>query len=131
MLKKYGVSRLSVNPQTMNDATLELIGRSHKSADIIAAFNMARDMGFDNINMDVIAGLPGEHAADMEHTLDEIIKLAPENLTVHTLALKRSSRLVTEGEKYPMPEAGEVEHMVHMGSEAAARLGMRPYYMYR
>ena len=131
VLKKYGVSRLSINPQTMNDATLELIGRSHKSADIIAAFAMARDMGFDNINMDVIAGLPGEHAADMEHTLDEIIKLSPENLTVHTLALKRSSRLVTEGEKYPMPEAEEVEHMVHMGSEAAARLGMRPYYMYR
>lgn len=131
VLKKYGVSRLSINPQTMNDATLELIGRSHKSADIIAAFNMARDMGFDNINMDVIAGLPGEHAADMEHTLNEIIKLAPENLTVHTLALKRSSRLVTEGEKYPMPEAEEVEHMVHMGSEAAARLGMRTYYMYR
>ena len=66
-----------------------------------------------------------------KHTLDEIIKLSPENLTVHTLALKRSSRLVTEGEKYPMPEAEEVEHMVHMGSEAATRLGMRPYYMYR
>lgn len=74
------MSRLSINPQTMNDATLELIGRSHKSADVIAAFNMARDMGFDNINMDVIAGLPGEHAADMEHTLDEIIKLSPETL---------------------------------------------------
>ena len=130
-LKKNGISRISVNPQTMKQQTLDIIGRHHTVDDTIQSFKLARELGFDNINMDVIAGLPGEHAADMEHTLDEIIKLSPENLTVHTLALKRSSRLVTEGEKYPMPEAEEVEHMVHMGSEAAARLGMRPYYMYR
>ena len=131
VLKKHGVTRLSINPQTMNDSTLELIGRSHKSADIIAAFNLAREMGFDNINMDVIAGLPGEHTENMEKTLSALIPLSPENLTVHTLALKRSSRLVTEGEKYPMPTAEEVEEMVRMGSEAAKTLGMRPYYMYR
>lgn len=131
VLKKHGVTRLSVNPQTMNDSTLELIGRSHKAADIVNAFSMARDMGFDNINMDVIAGLPGEHTADMEHTLEEIIKLAPQSLTVHTLALKRSSRLVTEGEKYPMPTAEEVERMVELGSRAARELNMQPYYMYR
>lgn len=131
VLKKHGVTRLSINPQTMNDATLELIGRSHKSADIIAAFALARDAGFNNINMDVIAGLPGEHETQMERTLNEIIKLAPENLTVHTLALKRSSRLVTEGEKYPMPSADEVERMVQIGSSAAKALNMQPYYMYR
>ncbi len=131
VLKKHGVTRLSINPQTMNDSTLELIGRSHKSADIISAYSMARDMGFDNINMDIIAGLPCEGISDMEHTLEEIIKLAPQSLTVHTLALKRSSRLVTEGEKYPMPTADEVERMVSMGSAAAERLNMYPYYMYR
>lgn len=131
VLKRRGVNRLSVNPQTMNMATLELIGRSHTPQDIIAAFGMARDMGFDRINMDVIAGLPGEHAADMEHTLNEIVKLSPENLTVHTLALKRSSRLVTEGERYPMTTAEEVERMVAMGAEAAKAMNMRPYYMYR
>lgn len=131
VLKKQSVTRISINPQTMNEDTLELIGRSHTPKEIVASFNMARDMGFDNINMDIIAGLPGEGTGHMERTLEQIYKLAPENLTVHTLALKRSSRLVTEGEKYPMPTAQTVEKMLEMGESLARAMGMRPYYMYR
>ena len=131
VLKKYGAGRISVNPQSMNAHTLALIGRSHTPEDIALAFAMARDMGFDNINMDVIAGLPGETPADMENTLEAISALGPESLTVHTLALKRSSRLALNPEAYPLPSARDAEEMVLMGERAARALGMRPYYMYR
>ena len=84
---------------------------------------MAREAGFASINMDVIAGLPGETEDDMRHTLDEIVRLAPDNLTVHTLALKRSSRLVEKLGEYPLPEAEAAEAMVTAGAEAAHALG--------
>ncbi|MBQ3201994.1 MAG: coproporphyrinogen dehydrogenase HemZ, partial [Clostridia bacterium] len=87
--------------------------------------------GFDSINMDVIAGLPGETPEDMRRTLDAIVALGPDNLTVHTLALKRSSRLVEKLDEYPLPEAEAAEEMVSLGAEAAKALQMKPYYMYR
>lgn len=131
ILKKHGVSRISVNPQTMNESTLKVIGRSHSPESIINCFSLARDLGFDNINMDVIAGLPGESIDDFKHTLDEIVSLCPESLTVHTLALKKSSLLIEKLAQYPLPDAVETERMVAIGADYAKGLGMVPYYMYR
>lgn len=126
-----GARRISINPQTMCSRTLELVGRSHSPREIIEAYQAAREQGFDSINMDIIAGLPGESLADVEHTLSEIKKLSPDNLTVHTLAIKRSSRLKGMLEEYSLPDADEAEAMVNAGMAAAADMGMRPYYMYR
>ena len=93
VLKKKGVTRISINPQTFNDSVLENIGRKHTAEDTISAFKMAREAGFDNINMDLIAGLSGDTLESFSDTLDIINELNPENVTVHTLALKRSSNL--------------------------------------
>jgi oxygen-independent coproporphyrinogen-3 oxidase len=131
ILKDHGVTRVSVNPQSMNEKTLVRIGRSHSAGDIETAFRMARDEGFDVINMDIIAGLPGEDPDDFQYTLDRISEFAPENLTVHTLAIKRSSVLKQRLQEFPLPGPDEAEAMVRNASEAASRLGMQPYYMYR
>lgn len=131
VLKAHGVTRISVNPQTMCDRTLRLVGRDHKASDIIACFDQARDLGFDSINMDLIAGLPDENEKDMENSLDEITKLSPDCLTVHTLAIKRASRLKEHMSEYALPDVGTVERMVRLGREYASRMGMKPYYMYR
>jgi oxygen-independent coproporphyrinogen-3 oxidase len=93
VLKTHGIGRISVNPQTMNDETLRRIGRAHTAAQIRETFALARSVGFSSINMDLIAGLPGETEEDFLRTLSEIEALRPDNLTVHTLAIKRSSRL--------------------------------------
>jgi len=93
ILRKYGVNRIAVNPQTLNDSTLAAIGRGHTAADFFRAFALARDAGFDCINTDLIAGLPGETADDMRRNMDALAALAPENITIHTLAIKRASRL--------------------------------------
>lgn len=131
VLRDHGVTRISINPQTMNDRTLQAIGRFHTAADIAASFELARQEGFDCINMDLIAGLPGEGVEDFARTLEEVKRFDPENLTVHTLAIKHSSRLKARLEEYPLPDGAAVEEMVRMGAEAARRMGMRPYYMYR
>ena len=131
VLRAAGADRVSINPQSMNEKTLRLIGRSHTPEEIQTAFQLARDAGFASINMDLIAGLPGETEDDMRRTLAAVAALAPDNLTVHTLALKRSSRLVEKLEEYPLPEAEAAEAMVRHGAETARALGMRPYYMYR
>lgn len=122
-----GVQRISINPQTMNDATLRLIGRDHTAAQTAEAFQLARSMGFTDINMDVIAGLPGETTADFARTMAAVRALAPDSLTVHTLALKRSSRL------WGTDLAGSdvVTEMVRLGAEAAGALHLAPYYLYR
>ncbi len=131
VLRAAGAGRVSINPQSMNANTLRRIGRSHTPSDIEAAFRLARAAGFGSINMDVIAGLPGEGPEDMGHTLEAVAALGPDNLTVHTLALKRSSRLVEKLAEYPLPEAEAAEEMVRLGAEAAKALRMKPYYMYR
>ncbi|MBP3647370.1 MAG: coproporphyrinogen dehydrogenase HemZ [Clostridia bacterium] len=128
-LKKLGVGRISINPQTMNDETLRVIGRDHTAQQAVEAFHLAREMGFDDINMDVIAGLPGETEAHFRHTMDVIRELRPDSLTVHTLAIKRSSRLNLE--KTPLPDARVAAEMVRMGQETADALGLEPYYLYR
>ena len=128
-LKDLGVGRISINPQTMNDETLRVIGRDHTAQQAEEAFLLAREMGFDDINMDVIAGLPGENADHFAHTMDRIRALKPDSLTVHTLAIKRSSRLNLE--KTPLPEGSIAADMVRMGEETALALGLEPYYLYR
>ena len=131
VLRSHGVGRISINPQTMSDETLRRIGRAHTAAEIREAFALARSMGFSSINMDLICGLPGETVADFERTLTEIKALRPDNLTVHTLAIKRSSRLKEQLDRWPLPARGDVETMIDMGFSAAKEIGLWPYYMYR
>lgn len=131
LLKEYKVSRLSLNPQTMHDATLLHIGRAHTAADFVRAFHLAREAGHDNINADLILGLPGETASDVSHTMRELARLSPENITVHTLAVKRASRLRESMEDYPLTNAEEIEQMLRVSREGCLVSGLSPYYMYR
>ena len=131
VLKAHGIGRISINPQTMNDETLQRVGRSHTRADIEQVYALAREIGFDSINMDLIAGLPGETAADMQRSCDAIAELRPDNLTVHSLAIKRSSTLKKELDEHALSSAAEAEEMTRIGAACAEQMGMQPYYMYR
>ena len=124
-----GVERISVNPQTFSDETLRVIGRAHTAAQTIEAYGLARSMGFHHINMDLIAALPGENEEDFCRSLARTIQLAPESITVHTLAIKRSSRLHEQG--YAQVDAGTAERMVNGARERLAEAGYAPYYLYR
>lgn len=133
-LKRYGVQRISINPQTMNDSTLKLIGRGHNSKDVIEKFNLARKMGFNNINVDLIVGLPGEGLSEVKHTCSEVLKLAPDNLTVHGLSLKRGSKLhqnIINNIHMKIAPKDELNEMHEATSKLAADLSLMPYYMYR
>ena len=131
VLNAHGVRRISINPQTMNDDTLVRIGRAHNAAAIEQTYALARDVGFSVINMDLIAGLPGEGVPDFSKTLERVCALRPENITIHSLAIKRSSRLKQHLDAYPLPDAATTERMIQSGAEAASAIGMQPYYMYR
>lgn len=131
VIKKNGASRISVNPQTMNDETLRLIGRKHTVDDIKRVFYEARSIGHDNINMDLILGLPGEGEAEVKNTMEEIKKLSPESLTVHTLAVKRASRLRETLGDYDLAKAMLMENILGLSAKGAAEMGLAPYYMYR
>ena len=131
VLKRHGVGRISINPQTMNDETLQRVSRSHTREDIVRVYELAREIGFDSINMDLIAGLPGETTEQMQQSCDEIVKLKPDNLTVHSLAIKRSSTLKKELVDHALPDAAQAEQMTKIGAECASAMGMQPYYMYR
>ncbi len=131
LMKTYGVNRISINPQTMNDKTLMAVGRKHNVEDICRVFREAREEGHENINMDLILGLPGETAEDVRHTMEEIRKLEPDNVTVHTLAVKRASRLREELDQHDMTTADTLEEMLNIAAEYAGKMGMEPYYMYR
>ncbi len=128
-IRDGGISRISINPQTMNDRTLQVIGRAHTAAQVREAYALAREEGIPHINMDVIAGLPGENEEDFARTMAEAVSLRPESLTVHTLAIKRSSRMSLENA--PLPEGDMTARMVENGLRTARQLGMAPYYMYR
>ncbi|WP_238948404.1 coproporphyrinogen III oxidase [Clostridium sp. YIM B02569] len=133
-MKEYGVDRISINPQTMNDKTLNLIGRTHSSADIKEKFKMARELGFDDINMDIIIGLPGETHEDVIHTKNELIKLKPDSITVHGLALKRGSRMYEEfilKKGIQITSQDQIIKMYEESRNLAENLGISPYYMYR
>lgn len=121
MIRKYPVTRISVNPQTMQQKTLDLVGRKHTVEDVEQIFHLARELGFDNINMDLIAGLPGEDAADMQDTLEKIEKLHPDSLTVHALAIKRAAKFGQEGRT--MDPGTEITQMVEAAAASAERMG--------
>ena len=139
-MKEMGVTRISVNPQTMSDETLNLIGRRHTVSQLIDAFHMARKEGFDNINMDIILGLPGETTGDVAHTIEEIKKLDPDDLTVHCLAIKRGSKLhevmrqkeLNGDLRIPMLDTmSDIEDMARVAAKGASDMGLKPYYLYR
>lgn len=131
VLKEFGVTRISINPQTMNDAILETIGRRHTTRQTFSAFALARSMGFDNINMDLIAGLPGDTAEGYRNTLGQVLRLDPESITVHTLALKRSSRLNQSGREGFDPDAAAAAQMLDDTAKNLFGAGFEPYYLYR
>jgi oxygen-independent coproporphyrinogen-3 oxidase len=131
VLKKHHVDRISINPQTMNQKTLDLIGRRHTVEQICEAFHLARNAGFDNINMDIILGLPGENRQMVEHTLKQIKELSPESLTVHSLAVKRAAALNIWREKYSDLQIENSDEIASMAADYAHSLGQQPYYMYR
>ena len=129
VIRDHGATRISVNPQTMHDETLDRIGRRHTTVQTAAAYALAREMGFSHINMDLIAGLPGENLDMFLETLAWSRGMRPESLTVHTLSIKRSSLLhLWEAQ---LPDGAMVEKMVEAGRQEAAGRGMRPYYLYR
>lgn len=130
-IKDHPVTRISINPQTMNDETLKLIGRAHTVQETIDAFYLAREVGFDNINMDIITGLPGEDITHVRRTLEDIFKLEPESLTVHSLAIKRAAMLNREMEQYRSKVKGSTDEMLQLVDETAQNMGMQPYYLYR
>lgn len=129
VLKEFPVTRISINPQTMQQKTLDLVGRKHTVEDVRKAYALARRLGFDNINMDLIAGLPGEDAADMSDTLSQIEVMHPDSLTVHSLAIKRAAKFGQEGRT--MDLHSEISQMVDAAAKSAERMGLKPYYLYR
>lgn len=131
VFREHKVTRLSVNPQTMEQRTLDLIGRRHTVEDVLEAYQMVREMGFDNVNMDLIVGLPGEGIREVGHTLSKIRKLAPDSLTVHSLAIKRAAELNLRMQEYQDSIKGSTNEMLTLADRYAAELGMVPYYLYR
>lgn len=131
VLDNNGIRRISINPQTMNDNTLKIIGRHHKAKDIIEVYWQARNYSFEVINMDLIVGLPGEGIDDIKYTLGEIKKLDPENLTIHTLSIKRGSNFFNALEKYPIKGQDTIEQMLNETMNYADEMGLKPYYLYR
>ena len=129
VLKRRGCGRVSVNPQSMSDAVLAAMGRAHRAADILGAFALVRESGIGCVNMDLIAGLPGDSADGFRASLDQVLELAPENVTVHTLALKKGSRLM-EGDT-PLPAGEDVAAMLDYAWAALRESGQIPYYLYR
>ena len=129
VLRRRGCGRVSVNPQSMSDAVLAAMGRAHRAADILGAFALVRESGIGCVNMDLIAGLPGDSADGFRASLDQVLELAPENVTVHTLALKKGSRLM-EGET-PLPPGEDVAAMLDYAWAALRESGQIPYYLYR
>lgn len=131
VLYENNINRISINPQTMNDATLKRIGRAHDTVQVLESFRLARSVGFKNINMDIILGLPGETLTELIHTLDEIKKLDPESVTVHTMALKRASAFNEKYTEGALPDDENVSIMMEYAKEFLKDMDMHPYYLYR
>ncbi|MFR4318692.1 MAG: coproporphyrinogen dehydrogenase HemZ [Eubacterium sp.] len=131
VLKRTGVSRISINPQTMNQKTLDIIGRKHTVGQVRDAFYLARSCGMDNINMDFIVGLPDETEDMVKYSMEEAMKLNPEGITVHSLALKRASRLSMNKGKYKNLSMNNSSALMEITGKYAYDMGMKPYYLYR
>jgi coproporphyrinogen dehydrogenase HemZ len=131
VLKKWNIDRISINPQSYIQETLKAIGRHHTVEETIEKFHLARSMGMNNINMDLIIGLPGEGVEEFNYTLAETEKLMPESLTVHTLSFKRASEMTKNKEKYKVADRDEISMMMKNAQEWTKRHGYVPYYLYR
>lgn len=131
VLYRHGVSRISVNPQTMKQETLDIIGRKASVKQVEEAYALARKVGFDHINMDLILGLPGETEEDVQHTIDRVVELAPDSLTVHSLAIKRASRLNQWIQENGVSTLRNTDETMRIAAKGAEKLGLVPYYLYR
>jgi oxygen-independent coproporphyrinogen-3 oxidase len=131
VLKKWGIDRISVNPQSYTDETLKAIGRHHTVQETIDKFWLSRNMGMNNINMDLIIGLPNEGLEEFENSLAETEKMQPESLTVHTLSFKRASEMTHNKQKYKVADRETAEKMMHRAHEWTADNNYEPYYLYR
>ena len=128
-IRQHGADRMSINPQTMVNSVLRACGRPHTAADVLTAYRWAQDAGFRDINMDLIAGLPTDDFDGFQHSLDTVAALAPANITVHTLALKKGADLFEK--RTGLSTAEEVTRMVDYANETLRALGYKPYYLYR
>ncbi len=131
VIKKYGTTRLSINAQTMSDDTLAKINRSHSSAEFVETYKQAREIGFDNINVDVIVGLPEETIDNVKDTLCKIVDLKPENITIHTLSYKRGSDLTKTLKLTDINDFYYIGDMLESAKSIVEKEGYNPYYMYR
>lgn len=131
VLRSHGISRISINPQTMKQETLEIIGRHHTVEQTVQSFLTARELGFDNINMDLIVGLPNENLEDVRHTMEQLEKLQPDNVTVHSLAIKRAARLNMFKEDYTSLKMENTWEHIEVTADYCKRMGLQPYYLYR
>lgn len=131
VLRRHGITRISINPQTMKQHTLDLIGRQHTTGLVKEMFYLARELGFDNINMDLIVGLPEEDIEDVRSTMEEIKAMAPDSVTVHSLAIKRAARLNMQKEQYSGLRMESTQEMIDMTARYAKEMGLHPYYLYR
>ncbi|MFR3730965.1 coproporphyrinogen dehydrogenase HemZ [Lacrimispora sp.] len=131
VLKNHGVTRISINPQTMKQETLSIIGRRHTVDMVKEQYFLARSLGFDNINMDLIIGLPEEDMEDVKHTMEEIKALGPDSITVHSLAIKRAARLNMFRDKYGDLKITNTQEMIDLTAACAREMGQEPYYLYR
>lgn len=131
VLRKNGIDRISVNPQTMKQATLDIIGRHHTVEQTIASYKLAREIGFDNINMDLIIGLPEETLEDVRHTMEIVRELKPDNVTVHSLAVKRAARMTIFKDRFQDMQMVNTQEHMDLCQEYCRNMGLYPYYLYR
>ena len=131
VIHKHNISRISINPQTMKEETLRLIGRQHTVQQTIDSFKLAREAGFDNINMDLIVGLPEETIEDVRETMRQLEELDPDNITVHSLAIKRAARLRMQKEQYENLHIENTAQTIDLTAECCHEMGLEPYYLYR
>jgi oxygen-independent coproporphyrinogen-3 oxidase len=131
VLREHDISRISINPQTMKQETLDIIGRHHTVEQTIDSFRLARRLGFSNINMDLIMGLPEEDIEDVRHTMEVLSELAPDNITIHSLAIKRAARLNIFRDRYEQMQMVNTQAHMDLCAEYCRQMGLFPYYLYR
>jgi|LGOV01.1.fsa_nt_gb oxygen-independent coproporphyrinogen-3 oxidase len=130
-IKKYGITRICLNPQSMSDKVLEKIGRNHTREDILDAYKIVEDFNFNSVNMDLIVGLPEDTIESLKTTIDEVVSLRPENITVHTLAIKKASHIKNNQEEYNLAKSDEISKMLLYVEKKMSENGYEPYYLYR
>jgi oxygen-independent coproporphyrinogen-3 oxidase len=131
VLREHGISRISINPQTMKQETLDLIGRHHTVEQTVESFRLARRLGFSNINMDLIMGLPEEDIEDVRHTMEVLTELSPDNITIHSLAIKRAARLNIYKDRYEQMQMVNTQAHMDLCEAYCRQMGLTPYYLYR